>query len=73
MVTFNTRSDRQVKSLTGLPEEKIDELESTELFGNKRHSRLGNIPNFADAAERIGSSLRTQLGAFNMTETFSPH
>ncbi len=29
MVTFNTRNDRQVRALTGLPEEKIDELEST--------------------------------------------
>ena len=29
MVTFNTRNDRQVRALTGLPKEKIDELEST--------------------------------------------
>ncbi len=29
MAAFNTRSDRQVRALTGLPEEKIDELAST--------------------------------------------
>ncbi len=28
MVVFKTRSDRQVRALTGLPEEKINELET---------------------------------------------